>query len=77
MIIAFFVWEVKFAPHPMAPPAIFSLEKRTMIIILVITFVSGGNFFVLLMMWPSQIYNVYGKHFLPVLMLYFTTVDLY
>jgi hypothetical protein len=61
MIIAFFIWEVKFAPHPMAPKAIFSLEKRTMIIILIITFVSGGNFFVLLMMWPSQIYNVYGR----------------
>lgn len=32
-----------------------------MIIILLITFLSGGNFFVMLLMWPTQIYNVYGK----------------
>jgi multisubunit Na+/H+ antiporter MnhF subunit len=60
-IIAFFIWEIRFAKYPMAPPKLFSLDKRTMIIILIITFVSGGNYFVLLMMWPSEIYNVYGK----------------
>ena len=31
------------------------------IIILLITFLSGGNFFVLLLFWPTQIYNVYGS----------------
>jgi hypothetical protein len=60
LIIAFFVWEVKFAPFPMVPKAMFHKAKKTMILILLITFLSGGNFFVLLLFWPTQIYNVYG-----------------
>lgn len=63
MIGAFFVWEF-FAPHPMVPRALFKKAKRTMIVILLITFLSGGNFFVLLLFWPTQIYNVYGKSIL-------------
>jgi hypothetical protein len=59
-IIAFFVWEVKGAPYPMVPRALFSKAKKTMIVILLITFLSGGNFFVLLLLWPTEIYNVYG-----------------
>ncbi|XPS99887.1 hypothetical protein M3J09_009055 [Ascochyta lentis] len=59
MIAAFFVWEV-FAPHPMVPRALFKKAKKTMIVILLITWLSGGNFFVLLLFWPTQIYNVYG-----------------
>lgn len=31
-----------------------------MIIILLITWLSGGNYFVLLLFWPTQVYNVYG-----------------
>ncbi|KAH7356104.1 major facilitator superfamily domain-containing protein [Pyrenochaeta sp. MPI-SDFR-AT-0127] len=58
-IIAFFVWEFR-APYPMVPRALFSKAKKTMIIILLITFLSGGNFFVMLLFWPTQIYNVYG-----------------
>jgi hypothetical protein len=60
LIIAFFVWEL-FAPYPMVPKALFSKAKRTMIVILLITFLSGGNYFVLLLLWPTQVYNVYGK----------------
>ena len=60
IIIAFFVWEMKFAPHPMVPAAIFSRAKRTMIAILLITFFSGGNFFVLLLFYPTQIFNQFG-----------------
>ena len=60
LIIAFFVWEV-YAPYPMAPRKLFSKDKRTMALILLITFLSGGNFFVMLLFWPTQIYNVYGK----------------
>ena len=60
LIIAFFVWEMKLAPHPMVPPAIFSRAKRTMIAILLITFFSGGNFFVLLLFYPTQIHNQFG-----------------
>ena len=36
-----------------------------MIVILAITFLSGGNFFVLLLLWPTEIYNVYGKSITP------------
>lgn len=61
IIIAFFVWEAMFAKYPMCPPALFSKAKRTMIAILLITFFSGANFFVLLLFWPTQVYNVYGK----------------
>jgi len=65
MIAAFFVWEF-YAPHPMVPRALFKKAKKTMIVILLITWLSGGNFFVLLLFWPTQIYNVYGKSGLPV-----------
>ncbi|KXS98689.1 hypothetical protein AC578_1246 [Pseudocercospora eumusae] len=59
-IISFFIWELKFAPFPMAPAALFEKDKRTMILILIMTFISGGNFFVMLLFWPTQVYNVYG-----------------
>lgn len=32
-----------------------------MICALLITFFSGGNFFVLLLFWPTQVYNMYGN----------------
>jgi hypothetical protein len=60
LIIAFFVWEF-FAPYPMVPKALFNKAKKTMVIILLITFLSGGNYFVMLLFWPTQVYNVYGK----------------
>ncbi|PIA91001.1 Multidrug resistance protein 3 [Cercospora beticola] len=60
VITAFFVWEIKYAPHPMIPKAVFSKDKRSMIMIFLITFFSGGNFFVMLIFWPTQVYNVYG-----------------
>lgn len=60
LIICFFLWEAKFAKHPMVPGALFSKSKRTMIAILLITFFSGGNFFAMLLFWPTQVYNVYG-----------------
>ncbi|KAF1938415.1 MFS general substrate transporter [Clathrospora elynae] len=58
-IIAFFIWEFH-APYPMVPRALFSKAKQTMIVILLITFLSGGNYFVMLLFWPTQVYNVYG-----------------
>ena len=45
----------------MVPRALFKKAKKTMIVILLITWLSGGNFFILLLFWPTQIYNVYGK----------------
>ena len=32
-----------------------------MILILFITFLSGSNYFVLLLFWPTENYNVYGR----------------
>lgn len=60
-IAAFFLYEVKFAKFPMVPPRIFSRDRRTMAVILAITFFSGGNFFVMLLFWPTQVFNVYGN----------------
>ncbi|PSN61687.1 MFS general substrate transporter [Corynespora cassiicola Philippines] len=59
LIIAFFAWEF-YAPHPMVPRALFKKAKKTMIVILLITWLSGGNYFVALLFWPTQVYNVYG-----------------
>lgn len=50
-----------FAKFPMCPPRIFSRDKRSMICILLITFFSGGNFFVMLLFWPTEVYNLYGN----------------
>ncbi|KAK0384869.1 hypothetical protein NLU13_7347 [Sarocladium strictum] len=61
IIMTFFVYEIKFAKHPMVPARIFSRDKQTMQAILLVTFFSGGNFFVLLLFWPTQVYNVYGN----------------
>ncbi|GJN82689.1 hypothetical protein PLIIFM63780_006232 [Purpureocillium lilacinum] len=33
---------------------------RTLVLVLVISFISGANFFSVLMLWPTQAYNVYG-----------------
>ncbi|KAK4544552.1 hypothetical protein LTR36_004124 [Oleoguttula mirabilis] len=60
LIICFFVWECFFAKFPMAPPALFRKAPRTIISVLIMTFFSGGNFFVLLLFWPTQVYNVHG-----------------
>ncbi|KAF2108093.1 major facilitator superfamily domain-containing protein [Lophiotrema nucula] len=59
-IIAFFVWEIRFAPYPMAPKGLFRKSKKTMITILLITFLSGGSYFAMLLFWPTQTFNVYG-----------------
>ena len=61
LIIAFFVWEV-YAPYPMVPRALFHKAKQTMIVILLITFLSGGNYFFMLLNWRTQINKVNGKH---------------
>ncbi|CAK7267578.1 hypothetical protein SEPCBS57363_002662 [Sporothrix epigloea] len=70
LLVAFAVWQVTLAPHPMVPRRLVGLHHegaagppprtRTMWLALIITFVSGANFFSVLMLWPSQAYNVYG-----------------
>ncbi|KIW03964.1 hypothetical protein, variant [Verruconis gallopava] len=59
MIAAFCVYEKFFAKYPMFPGAI-AKEPRILLLTLVITFISGSNFFSVLMFWPTQSYNVYG-----------------
>lgn len=61
LLIAYVFWEIFGAKHPMVPGRIFSRAKRTMIVTLLITFLSGANFFNMLLFWPTEIYNVYGK----------------
>ena len=41
-------------------PSRMKQEARTLTMTLIITAVSGANFFSILMFWPTQAYNVYG-----------------
>ena len=50
---------MKFAKYPMFPARI-KQAPRTLILTLIITFISGANFFSILMFWPTQAFNVYG-----------------
>ncbi|KAF9739472.1 trichothecene efflux pump, partial [Paraphaeosphaeria minitans] len=58
LIVAFVVWE-GYAKHPMFPKRLRQ-EPRILGLTLVITFISGANFFSILMFWPTQAFNVYG-----------------
>ncbi|EMD95137.1 hypothetical protein COCHEDRAFT_1129359, partial [Bipolaris maydis C5] len=58
LIIAFVVWQ-GYATHPMFPKRLRQ-EPRILGLTLVITFISGANFFSILMFWPTQAFNVYG-----------------
>lgn len=58
-IVAFCFWEVYGAKHPMFP-ARLRKEPRILALTLVITFISGANFFSVLLFWPTQAFNVYG-----------------
>jgi len=59
MIVAFVFWEAYGAKHPMFPKRLRQ-EPRILGLTLVITFISGANFFSILMFWPTQAFNVYG-----------------
>lgn len=59
LIIAFVVWEMKGAKHPMFPGRL-KQNPRILALTLVITFISGANFFSVLLFWPTQSFNVYG-----------------
>jgi MFS family permease len=59
LFAAFCFYEWKFAPHPMFPRAI-AKEPRILLLTLIITFISGSNFFSVLLFWPTQSYNSYG-----------------
>lgn len=59
MLIAFGIWEAYFAKFPMFP-ARLQQAPRILALTLVITFISGANFFSIIMFWPTQAFNVYG-----------------
>ena len=59
LLVAFVVWEAKFAPYPMFPARI-KQSPRILILTLIITCISGANFFSVLLFWPTQAFNVYG-----------------
>lgn len=59
LFVAFPVWEMKFAKFPMFP-ARMKQDARIFVLTLIITAISGANFFSVLMFWPTQAYNVYG-----------------
>ncbi|KAL4936737.1 hypothetical protein BDV06DRAFT_227604 [Aspergillus oleicola] len=58
-LMAFGFWEIYGAKHPIFPTRLRQ-EPRTLGLTLVITFISGANFFSVLMFWPTQAFNVYG-----------------
>lgn len=59
LIVAFVLWEIYGAKFPMFPSRL-GREPRTFVLTLVIIFVSGVNFFSVLVFWPTQSFNVYG-----------------
>ena len=59
MLVAFGFWEVKGAKYPMFPSRL-KKDPRILGLTLIITFISGANFFSVLLFWPTQAFNVYG-----------------
>ncbi|KIX02552.1 uncharacterized protein Z518_08493 [Rhinocladiella mackenziei CBS 650.93] len=59
LFVAFPIWEIKYAKFPMFP-ARMKKEARLLSLTLIITAISGANFFSILMFWPTQAFNVYG-----------------
>lgn len=59
MIVAFLLWEAYGAKHPMFPKRL-QQDPRVLGLTLIITFISGANFFSIIMFWPTQAFNVYG-----------------
>jgi hypothetical protein len=59
VFVAFPIWEVKYAKFPMFPSRM-KQEARIFSMTLIITAISGSNFFSILMFWPTQAFNVYG-----------------
>jgi MFS family permease len=65
LFVAFIVYEKKWARYPMFPSEI-GREPRLLVLTLIITFISGANFFSVILFWPTQSYNVYGHDALQV-----------
>lgn len=50
LCIAFAVWEIWFVPYPMFPGRL-KQNPRALYVIIIVTFVSGANFFAVLVFW--------------------------
>lgn len=59
LIVAFIFWEIYGAKFPMFPSRL-KHEPRILALTLIITAISGANFFSVIMFWPTQAFNVYG-----------------
>ncbi|KAK0109661.1 hypothetical protein ONS95_002342 [Cadophora gregata] len=59
LLVGFCFWEIYGAKYPMFPSRLRK-EPRVLALTLVITFISGANFFSVLLFWPTQAFNVYG-----------------
>ena len=61
LFICFPLWEIFGAKYPIFPSRLRK-EPRILALTLVITFISGANFFSVLLFWPTQAFNVYGQN---------------
>jgi len=61
LFIVFIIYEWKFAKFPMFPRTM-AREPRILLLTLIITFISGANFFSVILFWPTQSYNSYGHN---------------
>ncbi|QKX57055.1 uncharacterized protein TRUGW13939_04163 [Talaromyces rugulosus] len=59
ILVAFGLWEAYGAKYPMIPAKIIK-EPRTLGLTLLITWVSGANFFSIILFWPTQSFNQFG-----------------
>lgn len=59
LLFCFGMWEWKFAKYPMFPKRLVR-APRVFYLTMVITAISGANFFSILFFYPTQIYNMYG-----------------
>ncbi|KAH6710988.1 MFS multidrug transporter-like protein [Leptodontidium sp. 2 PMI_412] len=59
LLAGFCFWEIYGAKYPMFPSRL-KKEPRVLALTLVITFISGANFFSVILFWPTQAFNVYG-----------------
>ena len=59
LLVLFPIWEIKFAKFPMFPSRM-KKEGKILTLTLIITAISGANFFSVIMFWPTQAFNVYG-----------------
>jgi hypothetical protein len=58
--IVFAIWEWRFAKYPMFSARLKEKSPRVLAVILLICFVSGANFFAVLLYWPTQYQILYA-----------------